>query len=129
MGLVLWFGMKMQGGFSEDGWYFRYVMPVISSAIFGYLYSTIAVEVAPRGKIIAGTVMVTILGLIAAISLFISWFAPATPIGEKIQMTVGSMATMVVAILTLVDANGQSARRKLTIQLIRRKNHESCRSL
>ena len=45
--LLMWLGMKLQGGFSEEGWYFRYVMPVIASSIFGFIYTLISCEMAP----------------------------------------------------------------------------------
>ncbi|ENM5891519.1 hypothetical protein E5115_004029, partial [Vibrio mimicus] len=45
--LIQWFGMKVQGGFREDGWYFLYIMPVLSSAIFGWLFSYITLYLAP----------------------------------------------------------------------------------
>ena len=102
--LFLWFGMKLQGGFSEDGWYFRYVMPVISSAIFGYLFAHISCEMAPRGKVIAGTVMVTILGLFGLLGIVLAWIVPDYPVGQAIQATVGTVATMIAAVVTLMDA-------------------------
>jgi len=105
--LLQWFGMKMQGGFSEDGWYFLYIMPVISSAVFGWLYAYIACEIAPKGKVVAGTVMVTVLGFIAVLGLLITWMRPDKSIGESIQITLGSIATMVAAVLTLA---GQPSR-------------------
>ena len=90
----LWFSMKLQGGFSEDGWYFLYIMPIISSAVFGWLYATIVCHVAPRGKVIAGTVMVTILGLIGVVGALITWLDQTKSVGEAIQITVGTVATM-----------------------------------
>jgi hypothetical protein len=101
--LFLWFGMKLQGGFSEDGWYFRYVMPVISSAIFGYLYTHRSCEMAPRGKVIAGTVMVTILGLFGLLSFVLAWAIPDYSVGQAIQTTVGTVATMIAAVSTLME--------------------------
>jgi uncharacterized membrane protein YvlD (DUF360 family) len=109
--LLMWFGMKLQGGYTEDGWYFRYVMPVISSAIFGYLYAHISCEMAPCGKIIAGTVMVTTLGLFGLLISVLAWTIPDYPIGEAIQVTVGTVATMIAAVLTLIDASNKVTHR------------------
>jgi hypothetical protein len=105
--LFWWFGMKLQGGFSEDGWYFRFVLPAIASAIFGYLYTHISCEMAPRGKLIAGTVMVTILGLFGLLSIVLAWAMPDYPVGEAIQATVGTIATMIAAVMTLMDASSK----------------------
>jgi len=103
--LFLWFGMKLHGGFSEDGWYFRYVMPVISSAIFGYLYTYISCTIAPRGKVIAGTVMATILGLFCLVSVLLAWFMPQYPVGKAVQSTVGAVATMIASVATLITVS------------------------
>jgi hypothetical protein len=101
--LLQWFGMKMQGGFSEDGWYFLYVLPVISSIAFGWLFVLITLNVAPRGKVIAAIVMTTILGVIIVFSLIFIWLNPVEGIGSAIQSTVGSIATMISAIVSIVN--------------------------
>lgn len=77
--VLMWLAMKFQGGFSEDGWYFHYIMPLISSAIFGYFYTIISCMDAPRGKVLAGTVMVTVLGLFCLVSVFLAWFTKTVP--------------------------------------------------
>ena len=105
--LFLWFTMKLQGGYSEDGWFYLYIMPIITSAIFGYLYTLISCEMAPRGKLIAGTVMVTILGLFSLVCVVAAWATQNYPTGRAIQGTVGIVATMVAAVMTLVDASSK----------------------
>ncbi|ADO00843.1 hypothetical protein Gbem_4143 [Citrifermentans bemidjiense Bem] len=101
--LLQWIGMKMQGGFREDGWYFRYILPVISSAVFGWLYALITLNVAPRGKVIASVVMTTILGVLALLGLIFTWFYKLDDIGTAVQSTVGSIASLVAAIATIVS--------------------------
>ncbi len=103
LALIQWIGMKMQGGFREDGWYFLYVMPVFSSAIFGWLFSYITLYLAPKGKVITATIMVTILGVILSFSTFILWANPYKELGETIQASIGSVVTMIVAISTIVS--------------------------
>jgi hypothetical protein len=105
--LFMWFGMKFQGGFSEDGWYYRYVIPVIASAIFGFIYTLISCEMAPRGKLITGTVMVTILGLFGLLSIILTWAMPDFPVGDAIQSTVGTIASMIAAVMTLMDVSSK----------------------
>jgi len=100
--LIQWLGMKMQGGFSEDGWYYLYILPVVSSAAFGWLYAYITLYLAPNGKIIAASVMVTVLGVIMAIGLLIMWLNPNRVLGESVQASIGSIATLVAAIATIV---------------------------
>lgn len=100
--LMQWFGMKMQGGFSEDGWYFLYILPVISSVAFGWLYAYITLYLAPKGKVVTASVMVTVLGVISAIGLLFMWLNPLRELGEAIQASLGSITTMIAAIATIV---------------------------
>src|SRR6185312_6961811 len=66
--LLYWLAMKLHGSFSEDGWFYLYVLPVLSSALSGYLYTLAAAITAPRGRAIATTVMVSILGVFLVFS-------------------------------------------------------------
>ncbi|EJL6633924.1 hypothetical protein NMS63_003732 [Vibrio cholerae] len=101
--LIQWFGMKVQGGFREDGWYFLYIMPVLSSAIFGWLFSYITLYLAPKGKVIAATVMVTVLGVILSFSTFVLLVDPYREFSESIQASISSVVTMIAAISTIVS--------------------------
>lgn len=101
--LFLWLGMKMQGGFSEDGWYYRYVLPVMSSAAFGAIYSYIAWAMAPRGKQIAGTVMTTLLCMLMLLSIVITWGSDSIPAGRSVQVTIGAVVTCIASVATLVS--------------------------
>jgi hypothetical protein len=103
IGLFMWLGMMFQGGIGEDGWYFRYIMPLFTSGIFGYLYAKISYTVAPSGKLIAGVVMVTILGLVSVLSAILGWVMPSYSVGQAMQATVASIATMVGAVIALMD--------------------------
>jgi hypothetical protein len=101
--LLQWFGMKMQGGFSTDGWYFLYVLPVLSAAAFGWLYVLITLNVAPKGKVIAAVFMTTILGVLSLLAGIFMWLNPNEGLGSSIQATVSSIATMVAAITAIVN--------------------------
>ena len=98
-----WFGMKLYGGYSEDGWFYIYVLPIISSAVFGWIYVWITYNIAPTGKLIAGAVMTTVLGFIGVASLVIVWGVDKYSTSEAIQSTVGAVATLFTAIVTLVQ--------------------------
>ncbi len=111
-GLFQWIGMKLAGGYSEDGWYFLYILPVITSGIFGYVFVTSTHYVAPRGKFISSVVMTTILGLFLLLSVVLAWGPAHESVGDSVQMTVGCVAALVAAIATLVNlaqAEGTSA--------------------
>lgn len=101
IGLLQWFGMKMQGGFSTDGWYFIYVMPVISSAIFGWLYVLITLNVAPKGKFVAAIAMVILLGAMAVFGQVFAWSNYS--LSQFIQSTIGTLATVIAAIISLIS--------------------------
>ena len=103
IGIFMWLGMKFQGGYNEDGWYFRYIMPVFTSGIFGYLYAKISYTVAPSGKLIAGVVMATVLGILVLLSAVLGWVIPSYSTGQAIQATVASIATMIGSVIALVD--------------------------
>jgi hypothetical protein len=106
-GLLQWFGMKLQGGFTEDGWMYRYVLPALTSAVFGWLFVYISCLVAPRGKVIAGTVMTTILVLMGIANLFLIWGLRRYGAGEAIQLTVGSVFTSAAGVFALIQAHNE----------------------
>jgi hypothetical protein len=101
--LFQWLGMKFAGGYSEDGWYFLYILPVITSGIFGYAFVISTHSVAPRGKFISSVVMTTILGLLLLLSVLLAWGPTSQSIGHSIQSTVGSIAALIAAIATLIN--------------------------
>ena len=106
LGLLQWFSLKMFGGpsVSEYGWYYKYVMPFLSSVFFGYFFATISLEVAPTSKIIASTVMVTLLGVFSVFSLFLAWNMQSTHgFGYFIELLFGSIGGMIAAISTLLN--------------------------
>jgi hypothetical protein len=105
--LLQWFGLKYQGGFSEDGWMYRYILPIVSSGLFGWLYVWIACRVAPWGKVVAGTVMVTILFIVFFVLMAFHWMMPKFSIGESLQFTVAAAAALVSAVVTLVHIHAE----------------------
>ena len=111
--LVQWFFMKLQGGFSEDGWMFRYVLPIVASGAFGWIYVWITCKMAPRGKVISGIVMTTILGLFLLANVLIAWYLPRYPIGETIQISVGGVASLVAAVFAVMQVHDEEGFRSV----------------
>jgi hypothetical protein len=104
LALFQWFSIKMWAQVSEDGWYVKYVMPFLSSVFFGYFFATISLEVAPTSKIIASTVMVTLLGVFSVFGLFLAWNMQSTHgFGYFIEVLFGSIGGMIAAISTLLN--------------------------
>lgn len=108
IGIIMWLGMKFQGGYSEDGWYFLYVMPIVTSAIWGGIYSFISYHMVPSGRLASGTVMVTLLSVLAVFILVATWVVSGIDTGTKIQNTAGLIASVLGAVFGLVHANSSS---------------------
>ena len=104
LALLQWFSMKMFANVSDDGWFARYVIPFLSSVFFGYFFSIISLEVAPRSKVIAATVMVTLLGVFSLFSLSLAWRMQETHgFGYFIEVLFGTVGAMFAAISTLIN--------------------------
>ena len=104
LGIFSWWGAKLYGGFYEDGWYYRYLMPVFTSGAFGYFFSLISLAVAPKSKIIAATVMVTLLGVLSLVSIGLAWqMHYSHGLIYFIEVVIGCIVGMIAAIVTLVD--------------------------
>lgn len=107
--LFVWFSMKFQGGYTEDGWYYLYVMPLMASATFGYVYALIAITVAPCGKVIAGTVLVTLLAVFGALTAFVAWVSPSSTITYAIQSTLSTVSMLCAALVVLLGEHQKSS--------------------
>ena len=97
--------MKFQGGYTEDGWAYQYVMPFMGACVFGGIYAWVAYEVAPKGKLIAGTVMVTILTFSSLVGGLFIWTNHSYTIGQQISMTINTAAMIVTSIAGLMHAH------------------------
>lgn len=104
LGIFSWWSAKLYGGFHEDGWYYRYLMPIFSSGAFGYFFSIISLAVAPKSKIIAATVMITLLGVFSLFSIGLAWrMHYSHGLVYFIQVLIGCVVGMIAAIATVVD--------------------------
>ena len=106
--LFQWFSMKLMGGFSDDGWMYLYILPCMSSATFGFMYIWIACYVAPRGKVITGIVMATILIIASVAGLLYVWSTNANlPTGKSIQNTIEILFTAIACVVSVLHANDE----------------------
>lgn len=103
MWLFQWLGMKFTGGYSKDGWYFLYILPIITSATFGYLWVKIACQVAPKAKKISAIVTTTILITTLALTIIYSLMNPNYGMTEKVQSCLGGIAMVIAAIITIIE--------------------------
>ena len=60
--LLEWLSMILRGNYSENSWYFYYILPLIREGLFGFLVVYLGCLVAPRGRLIVGVVLTTLLG-------------------------------------------------------------------
>ena len=105
--LLQWFAMGLGGTYPTDGWYFLFVMPALSAAVFGWLFILITFIVAPRGKVIAAIVMTALLGVLSLFAGIFIWLNPNDAPGPSIQASVSSIATMVSAYACIVTRKGK----------------------
>jgi hypothetical protein len=109
LGTLNWLSLKFQGGFSEDGWWYRYMIPIITWGMFGWLYVQISCYVAPRGKFITGIVMTTLLFIFSFFGLWLTWHLEKYSTSQSIQLTVGTIASLIAAIVTLVHVHSENS--------------------
>ena len=95
-----WLALEIQG-FSADSWILLYMPPVFSSAVFGWLYVLITLNVVPKWRVIAAIVMTTILGVVLLTGSVLVWLNPNEALGATIQVIVSSIVTMVSAIASI----------------------------
>jgi phosphoglycerol transferase MdoB-like AlkP superfamily enzyme len=103
MGLIQWFGMKMSGGYSEDGWYFLYILPIITSATLGYLWVKISFYVAPSGKKTTAIIMTALLAAILILVTALSLINPNYSASENAQSILGGIAMMLASICAIIN--------------------------
>jgi len=96
-----WFPQKFLGGWNESGACFQYVLPCISSAIFGGTFVAISFKVAPRGKAVAGVVMTTIMSVLLILAHIVVLITSYDSTGEKIFLTIQGLCVLVSAVVTL----------------------------
>ena len=102
-GAFFWLSMKLQGGYQETGWMFRYVLPILCMGAFGWLFVTSASWVAPRGKFIVAVVMLTVLILIGLMNLLVHWVFQTTEISEAVRVTFGAVSASFMGILAMIQ--------------------------
>ena len=101
--LLNWLSLKFYGGFSPDGWMMLYVLPIMSCAAFGFIYTWIACSMAPRAKFITGVVMISVLGVVSVTCIIVFWWSPAFSVGRAIFETLKAIAWMVAAMVAFSD--------------------------
>jgi len=101
---IFWLQEK-QGGVDLDSWYHPFALYVIPAGVFGYLYAHIACAMAPRGKVIAGTVMVTILGIVTALAISNYWLSSEKSIKISLLFTIAGFASIISSIVVLVKVD------------------------
>jgi hypothetical protein len=107
MTALQWLAMKIEGRISEDGWWARFVQPLMVSGVFGYLWSTLAYSIAPKGKLIAAVVMTTLLGVLWCATIIIVINDSNFPIFNKVYASISVVTSMIAAICGVVSKHSE----------------------
>lgn len=100
--LLQWGIAKVRGDFSEDGWYFVYILPMLSSAVFGYLLVFITLYIAPKGKVIAAAIMLIVLCMILLTGQIFMWSNPYILFNETLKAFIQSLITIIAAVCSII---------------------------
>lgn len=102
--ILQWIGMKLSGVYHESGWYFTYVLPLVTWGCFGYLFTFISYHVAPTGKVIASTVMATAFCVIMLLVVLFGVVHDAPTLTSGIQTALSFVALVVGTIYGIIQA-------------------------
>ena len=105
IGMIGWAGAKKYAGFTQDGWYYLYVLPTIMSGFLGFFWSTVSAYVAPRAKIVTAVVMSTALGMLGIFLLIEHCVRPERYSTPPIMMLVYVIAVIVGSVVASVQVS------------------------
>ncbi|MBW4934980.1 hypothetical protein [Marinobacter sp. F4206] len=100
--LMQWFGMKMTGGYSEDGWIFLYFMPLVTAGFVGWAYSWSAAMIAPSARLKASFTMTVFLFLFAVFASVVAIVGPEYSRFEVVSVVLMSIAAVMGSIVALI---------------------------
>jgi hypothetical protein len=107
MAALQWLAMKIEGRIREDGWWARFVQPLMVFGAFGYLWSTLAYSIAPKGKLIAAVVMTTLLGVLWGVAIIILLNDSNFPVFDKVYASISVVTSMIAAICGVVSKHSE----------------------
>lgn len=102
-----WYALKMFGGFHEDGWIYRYILPVVGSGWAGFAWCYSSAYVAPRGKVITSAAMATVVSIIVLFLAGAVFASPQAFSNHPIEMALNAVATIVGAVVATVSVSQQ----------------------
>ena len=101
IGGLNWLGMKING-VNPGGWWQMFVHPLIIFGVFGFLWGLISYSMSPTGKVIAASVMTTVLGVLCMASILMVYNNRVLPTGNKVHSIIAVLAALVGAIVAVV---------------------------
>lgn len=108
MTLFQWLSTMVRWG-STAGWYYGFLVPAFVCGAIGFAYAWASCATAPRRKVIAGTVMVTLLGLFVSMIGGLIWILPKFSTQDGIQTTIFLSIGMVGAVAAVMNARRTSS--------------------
>jgi len=105
---VQWFGMKMQGGYSEDGWMVLYIAPLFTAAILGWSYAWVAALTAPSAKFPASLVMSILLAAVCGVASVVAIVGEQYPAYQAVSVSLMTFAAVcgLIGALVQIKKNG-----------------------
>lgn len=92
-------------GVNENSFYYQYIGKAISNCAFGYMWSLIAYDMAPSGKLISATVMTTIISVLYIGISILTWILPGFLLTEAIQSSIGCVAMIIGCVVAIKQAD------------------------
>lgn len=107
VGVLQWVGMKFSGVYNEQGWYFRYILPLVMWGCFGYFLTAISYRVAPTGKLVASTVMATALCVVMVLVVLFGFVRDTPTLGNGVQVILSLCALVTGTIFGISQARDE----------------------
>lgn len=103
MGFFQYLGLKMYGGFQEDGLMLLYIAPMLSCAAFGYVFAYIAYKVSPKAKLRTGITMSVVLLAAWGVLVVFGWNSPSFKTSQALTETFRLIGILIGTAMALVD--------------------------
>jgi hypothetical protein len=95
--------MKLQGGYSSDGWMYLFILPILSMGTFGWAFVTAAAFTALRRKFLAAVFMLTLMLLLGVLNIAAGWVSMSGGVTEAMRITLSCIAAGVMGVTAAIQ--------------------------
>lgn len=103
-----WLSLHVFGGFSNDSWLVRYMLPIAAASTAGFLFAFCACNVPPRGGVVSGIVMTTIYAVVKVGWVLSIWLTPGQAMGRAVMELVVGVVAVISAVSYVVNFHNKS---------------------